>query len=187
MEHEIKREEHERLKNELNKCSESLDKVKEDNLALNRSISKKDKEIDEAHQKMDKLETEYLELLEKYDREHKLNSQLSIDRQFSSIPMACFVNAIKDKNIVIIGGDHIHSRLRDYGLNNARFYKAGCRELSNEDIINTDMIVIVTPYVDHASIEVVTRAARNHGLKLLNFNNKNADMLICKVFEELNK
>lgn len=185
-EQEIKKEEYERVLDELAKRDAKIESLQSENLELTRSVNKREKEIEEADSRLDKLETEYLELLEKYDRERELNSKMAMGGMIENIPTTCFINAIRDKKIILIGGDPMHTRLKEYGVDNIKCYKAGYKGLTVEDMIHTDLIVVATTFVDHASLETVKSAVKNHKLKLYNFNNQNADMLICSIFEHLN-
>lgn len=183
----ISREDMDKLKAKISEYERKIKDMAETSSQTDRALSKKAKELDYLSSKIDKMETEYLELLEKYDREKEISIKMSVQRKFSNIPIECFVNAISNTRIALIGGDMMFNKLKEYGLTNIKTYKAGCRNITYEDISDIELLVAATAFVDHASLESAINAARNHKIPLLMFNNKNADMLIYDIFEELHK
>lgn len=183
----IKPAELQKVQSKLDSCEQQNGVLQADLNDKDRQLSKKDREIEDLKDKIDKQEDSYLELLEKYDREKELNSQMSIHRVFNEIPIQCFINAIKHKKIMLIGGDMMHEKIRLYGIDNITLCKAGCKDIHAEDLINKDLVVMATAFLDHSTSEVIPRIAKQNNIPLMQFNNKNADMLIYALFEELTK
>lgn len=177
----------EKLRSLVSSYEDRIDKYLDRENELTRSLNKKEKEYMACKDKISKLESEYSELTEKYNRERELNNTMSVHRVFNEIPIECFINTIKNYKITMIGGDSMHVKLKDYGLDNIRLFKAGCKEITYEDIASMDLVVIATAFVDHSSIETAIKASRTHKINVLMFNNKNADMLIYSIFSEIYK
>lgn len=180
-------EECERLQKSNGKLNKELKEAKGKLLNMERQLSKKDRDIESLEDKLSESEEKYNEMAERHSRIQDTVNKMEVHRAYNQIPVSCFVNCIREKRIALIGGDMMFPKLQDYGLDNMRFYKAGCKELSYEDISDIDLIVIATAFVDHSSTEYVVRASKNHKIPMIKFNNKNADMLIYTIFEEFNK
>lgn len=183
----IKEKDLESVKNQLASAQEKIRALQSEIDQQARALNKKESEIADIQDKLDKQEDDYLELLEKHDRLDKLNSELAVHREFNAVPIECFINAIKHKRIALIGGDMMHEKIRNYGMDNITLFKCGCRDITNEDLINKDLIVMATAFLDHASTGSVPRIAKQYGIPVIRFNNKNTEMLIYTLFEELNK
>lgn len=175
------------LRKEIEDKHNEIEKINGKNIELGRTVRRLENEIKAVEEKLDKQENEYLELLDKYDREKELSNKLSLSRAFSEIPTECFVNSIKDKRIVLIGGDMMFPKLQKMNFNNLKCIGAGSRNITTEDVIHADLIVIITAFVDHSTIASAVNAARTNKIKVLNFNNKNVDLLVLEIFKELNK
>lgn len=183
----IKPAELQAVQDKLNSSESKVQTLQDDIGEKTRQISKKAREISDLKEKLDKQEDDYLQLLEKYDRLKELNSQMSVHRVFNEIPIQCFINTIKTKRIILIGGDMMHEKIRLYGLDNITLCKAGCKDIDTEDVINKDLVVMATAFLDHSTSEIIPKLAKQNNVPLMQFNNKNADMLIYALFEELTK
>ena len=135
--------------------------------------------IEERRQEM---QERLLEL--KLKKEKMISQELSIHRSFSEIPIECFVNAITDKNIVLIGGNMMYEALNGYGFKNLRFKPAQSRDTTYQDISDTDLVIISTAYSDHATTETATGIIRKHNIPFMYFNNKSAEMLVHEIFKK---
>lgn len=186
-EHEVPIEDFNRLKQENEQLKHRVTSANESVLSLERKVAQKDKEISKINTKLQDESKKYNELLAKYNRSEEMASQMDVAREFNGIPMECFINTIKDTRIALIGGDMMHTRIKEYGLDNIRLYKAGHRGICWEELSDIDLIVIATAYIDHATVGGVVKLARAHSVPMLNFNNKNVDILIYSLFKELHK
>lgn len=184
---EVDLDEHNKLKDEIEKLRGIITQHDAIQLETDRKLSKKDKELEQLTKKLDDMETEQLKLMDKYDREKEINAEMSACRAFSKIPIKCFVNVIQNKRIAIIGGNMMHAKLREYGLDGFRYYEAGYRGITYEEISNMELLVIATAFIDHATTDNVNNLARAHNIPVIRFNNKNAEMLIYALFEEVTK
>ena len=177
-------DEFKRLQEENDRLRRDLE-VKVDDLGeINRQMARKDKDIEYLTEKNTEYKASVDELTGQLESSKALASKMAMHRTFSEIPMQCFANAIKDKRVVLIGGDMMHTRIRDYGLDDVRLFKAGCREVRYEDLSDADLLVIITQFVDHSSVEGAIGLARTHNIPILKFGNKNPDMLVYAMFEE---
>lgn len=171
------RKEHKASQDELEDLNRQLNEAQ-------RTIIKLQTKIDKLTGSMDELETEALKAMEERDRLQSLNSELAVHRVFNSIPIKCFVNAIKGYSIHLIGGDMMHSKLLEYGLTNITYSKSGCKDLGRSDVINKDLVVVATAYVDHSTVEFLPKQIRlNPNIRVLKYNNKNADGLVYEMFK----
>lgn len=184
---DITPQELEQLRGKISRREEEIKGLREELLSKDRQISRKEKELASVQDKLESAEEDYLELVEKYDRLNEQNSTLALHREYNMIPIECFVNAISNYKIVLIGGDMMFEKIRGYGLTNITLVKAGSKDIKNEDIVNKDLVVLATAFLDHSTMESVPRVAKVNNIELMRFNNKNADMLIYQIFETLNK
>lgn len=151
-----------------------------------RTVSKLQKKIEKLTKLLDDSETEALKAMEERDRLQSLANELALHRIFNEIPIECFVNAIKKYNILLIGGDMMHEKLRLYGLNNISYAKGGCRDLGRSDVISKDLVVVATTYLDHSTTEFLPKQMKaNPNIKYLKYNNANADGLVYEMFKIL--
>ncbi len=186
--YDIKPEDVKELKSRVDRSKETIEKLQAELNNLERQLSKKDKEVESLKAKLDKAETDYLELVEEHDRIKEINNRLNKHREFSEIEIKCFVNAIRRYKIALIGGDMMYDKLRNvYQLTNIAYHKAGCRDIKPEDLVNKDLVVMATAFLDHASTDLVARASRMSNIPVIRYNNKNVDMLIYTLFSELYK
>lgn len=165
---------------------EEIERLQEVVRELERSNGKKDKEIEEMKEAQRGLREELRESKECNDRlkETLLNGS---DRLYEDeIPTDCLVKSLKDKKIVVFGGDTIHSNIKNLGFKNLKLVEAGDRSTNTSDVINADVLVIITSYVSHASISVPKNTAETHGVPIMYFNNKNVNMLCRELFTFLN-
>lgn len=155
---------------------------------LNRTIARLQKDNEKLKAGIDDAETTALKAMEERDRAKQLSEELSIHRVFNSIPIECFVNALKEYNILIIGGDMMHEKLRGYGLDNITYAKAGCRDLGREDIVSRHLVVVATTYLDHTTTAFLPKQLKiNPNIKSLYYNNANADGLVYEMFKALHQ
>lgn len=155
---------------------------------LNRTIQKRDREIEALQKKVDDGEERIKSVSMKYAAEKDRANDLAINCSKNEVPIYSYINSIKKYHIALIGGDMLFSRvINDYGLDNIRTYKAGYRNISYEDLSDMDLVVIATAFLDHSTEDGAMNACRKHKIRCLKFNNKNVDMLIYSIFSELYK
>ncbi len=172
---------------EIDRLNSKIQSLYDNIASYERDISKKDKEVSDLKSQLEQSEADCLELLETNDRLNKLTSEISTHRIFNSIPIECFINSIRSKKIVLIGGDMMHAALSKYKLYNIKTYKAGCKSIRLEDIYSQDLVVIATQYIDHSSIEGVVKGCKTHKIPLLYCNYTSTDNLIYSIFQEITK
>lgn len=177
----------EKLKGDIETLEKQLEESNKRYSDLARVSSKKDKEIQQLTDTLDKTHQEFDELNKRYEEKTQAGEELSIHRQYNMIPIQCFINSIKDKNIVLVGGDVVFTRLQEYGLNNIKTISASKRTVTPDDVSGIDILVIMTSYISHPMTNVAETLAENYGVKVLHFNNKNIEMLVYSLFEELTK
>ena len=173
----------ERLTKELGALQSKLDGTLKELDTASRELRSKDKEIEQ-------LDSELKAAIDSANAAN--NRALSLEQQaqisevksaLASINTSCFINAIMDKRVGIVGGDMLYSKIFSYGLNNFRTFEAGKKKFLSSDVAGLDLIVIVTSFIDHTSVAAISGLARNNGIDIVYFNNKNVDMLVYKVFE----
>ena len=136
----------ENTKLELEKVNEKLDKAYEESAALTRQYNRKCDECASLEEELEIEKQAHSDIRDKLDRNTSLIGEMECSRAFNNIPMECFVNAIKNFNIVLIGGNMMFEKLAIYGLDNIRTYKAGYRGITLNDIAKADLVIIATAY-----------------------------------------
>ena len=162
-----------------------LDRIKdvEDSAsAKDRVISKKDGEIKELKDFIDKQKLSITKLENDYNGLKQSNSVLSNDKAYNKIPINSFFNAIKNKNIIVVGGNPVHSEISRYGFKNLKLVEAGARTIKIYDKNKVDLIVIMTSFIDHATTESIKNEARKSNISILMFNERNVSKLIYAMF-----
>lgn len=173
-----------KLETDNSRLSDELKKARDDLADANRKIRKANDELKGTYDKLSKAASDLKDADAKLKKEKLISQELSIHRSFSEIPIDCFVNAIADKNIVLIGGNMMYEALNGYGFRNLRFKPAHSRDTTYQDISDTDLVVISTAYIDHATTEAAMGIIRKHNIPVMYFNNKSAEMLVHEIFKK---
>ena len=178
------------LESEIERLSKLASTLQSSCQEKDRQLNKRVKEIDSLTKKLDLRESEIASLSALYNKSKDIADKLSTHKVYSQIPISTFINAIKDKRVIVVGGDMMHTKLQEYQSKfdwDIKLFKAGCRDINYEAIYSSDLIVVVTSYIDHSSLGYMREAVKTHSIPLLNFDNKNVDMLIYAIFDELYK
>ncbi len=156
-----------------NKCSELDSLLKE----KDKIINKQDNEIDELKEENVKLMVEN-DAIEKSFKAYKDNSSIVN----MSIPVEILVRSMRDKRIVVIGGDLTHNKLRGLGFNNLRLIETDRRTVSNSEIANADVIVFYINYLAHSLMEFPKQYANQNNIPIIYFTGKNLELLCNELF-----
>lgn len=169
----------------LNRAKDDADRLADELNEVKRCQTKQTRELEESQQLVASLQDKLKTYENKLKLERAKGEKLAVHRAFKEIPVECFVNAIKDYKIVLIGGDMMFNKLAHYGLDKIRTYKAGYRHITYESISDVDYVVISTAFIDHSTIEGVVNDCKKHNIPIIMFNNKNADMLVYSIFSTI--
>lgn len=150
-----------------------------------RKIRSLQREKEDLKKSINRINTTVQTLNENISRLEDTNTKLSSMSSESSVEFSAYINAIIDKRITIIGARKLHSRMESYGLKNLRLYEEECKNIQLNDIINQDIVVVMTSFIDHSSIAKVGKMCKQYNIKLLNYNNANIDSLIYSIFSEI--
>lgn len=154
---------------------------------LKRKLDKRDKENDELRDKSNSL-TKQVEITStQYEAQKVLSDEMLVNKAYNEVPIECFVAALRNTKITLIGGDLMHTRLQNYGMDNIRMYKAGSRDSVYRGIDGADIVVIVTAFVDHCTSDLAMDLCRTNNKQVLRFNNKSPELLIYALFQQLYK
>lgn len=167
------------LSNELNSAKNMLH-------TLDRKVKSQKKEIIDYQASLSSSRSEIKALNEKIANLEGAEIRQQAGSYMQNIPMSCFVNAIKDRKVLLLGGDIMYTKINEYGLTNIRFAEAGHKRIYNEDVVGSEIVVVATSFVSHSQCEAVESIAKRNNMDVLYFNNKNVDMLIYKLFEHFN-
>lgn len=173
-----------KLEDDNSRLSAELKKANAELTDANRQLRKANDELSGTQDKLSKAVSDLKDADDKLKKEKTFSQELSIHRSFSEIPIECFVNAITDKNIVLIGGNMMYEALNGYGFKNLRFKPAQSRDTTYQDISDTDLVIISTAYSDHATTETAMGIIRKHNIPFMYFNNKSAEMLVHEIFKK---
>lgn len=180
----------EELNSKVAKLQSDLETANDEAANLKRQLSKRDRDIQDIGKELNEARGKYSELEDKYNRSVELNSEIATNRAFNQIPIECFISAIKDKKICLVGGNMMFEQLGKYGLDNIKTFAAGERNsnsFSSSEMLGYDLIVVATSYIDHSSKYTMDNVSKANNTPILYFNNRNVDMLIYSIFEELYK
>lgn len=155
------------------KCNELNDELIEKNKLIGRQIN----EIDELRKENNKLRVEK-ETIENSFKAYKESS----NTVNSNIPMECIIKSIKDRKIVIIGGDLTHNKIRRLGFDNVRLIGTDRRSVSASELANADVIVFFVTYLAHSFMEFPKQYAIQNNITIIYFTGKNLELLCNELF-----
>lgn len=124
------------------------------------------------------LDIEKTKVVQALEKVNKFNGQYSSD----TINTESIINAIRNKKLVILGGDIIHSNLANLGFKNLTLIKASGAVTSESIIRQADLIIVLTNHVSHQTVEVPKNLAERCGTPLMYFNNLNVNRLVKDIF-----
>ena len=178
--------------NQVGEFQEKIDKLTRELSECNRAskeyrhnLSKKQKDIEYWQSRAKEFEDCAKKLESDNSKLRDDNSKLLEDRVFNSIPIDCFIKSMISKNIVIVGGDMMIPQIKSAGLTNCRFYSAGCKSITYNDLSDADLVVVFSTYIDHSTSDAVMNIVRDHKIKILRFNSKSVYILIYRMFNAI--
>lgn len=169
----------------LKKRDDKIESLVQKQGELERTCSKQKREIEELQGKLGELGRDATHTKRMLQKQKTHSESIEITKSLSDIPLEAFITAIQPFKITLIGCDMLHSKIQESGLDNIKAFKAGSRNVKNYDIIGKRLVVIATDYIDHASIGDVTNTAKNNGVDLIYFNNRNFEMLVYEMFKAI--
>ena len=150
-------------------------------------------EVDRLENKIKQLESENKNLnnkLSKVKAPEKKESSTGDSERIQSIkrdiPLDALYNSIKNKRILLVGGDVIHRTLSERGYNSIDVVKADDVNFSVGKNNKYDLIVIFTKLVSHSAIERLNKDCKTSDTKILNYNEQGVNSLIFRIFMSLN-
>lgn len=163
---------------------------------LREQLKARDEELVSSKRTQNRLNQTYQELKTAYSIKseqcdsltgqiEELNSKLSsalIANQGNNIPLECYIKAIRNKKIALFGGNMMHSELKNLGFRNLKLFEASNRNMSFSDLAHQDLIVVVTGYMSHSTMQIPKGASDRYNVPIYYFNNKNIQMLIQELF-----
>lgn len=164
-----------RLDTELNSAYSSAESHRKVASIVKTELDNKDIEIASLREEVEQLRDEVT------TRKGQI-IQSEINSYISDLGVQPFINLIKDKKVIVCGGDMVFSRLRSYGLDNIKTYGASKKTYSRQDVIGYDLVVICTSYAAHSGVYGISNICKSNNIPLLFVANKNPDILIYKIF-----
>lgn len=169
---------------ELEEINESLkkkqDKHERDKERLTEKIDKLEDTISELRKEKDALDRELRELnsqnLDSEEDESKFNFQSK------EIPSNVLYNAIKDKKILLVGGNKIHARIIERGYDNIELLRSGNVNITMHSAQKYDLVVIYTKLVSHSVVERVESELKNSDIPIIRFNQAGINTLLYTIF-----
>ena len=175
------------LQKQLKEQQEAYEALLASKDELSRRVTKSQASIDELEHKVETLSKESEAKSEVIESLKHTNGDLQNSQIERDIPLSCYVNALKGRNIVLVGGDMLHSKLKELGLDNVRMYRAGYKNVKMQDFVGAELIIVATAFVSHSGPAELAKAVTSKGIKVYMFNNKNVERLVYEMFTELNK
>lgn len=173
----------EKLRAERDKLKQTVESLSDELITLRRQSASITKEISSKDSEIKALNDSNSDLSEKLEAAQSKMEQSEISKYLADIEIEAFINAIKERRIILVGGDMLFDRIRSYGLDNIKMYDAGFCKFTSLDLVKCELVVICTVYVSHKSTYSITNLAKSSGTPIMHFNNKNVDMLIYRLFE----
>lgn len=180
-----------KLKSEIIEITEERDNAKNKVLEQQESLIERDRMLKKQSYSLKKLQGELankdalnIELEEKLKSREETIGNLQVATSFNNIPIECFVNSIKDKNIAFVGGNMDHYKLKELGLNNIKFFESGDRGINTKQLGSIELLVVVTSLVGHpASISAIS-AAKRLGVPIIQGDTKNVTLIVHEIFKK---
>lgn len=175
------------IKAEMDKLRSEIRSLKDTGINSERANRKLKKENSEFREEVRRLKAQNKEIEDKLGETREALAESSQKEGLSSIETQVFANAVKGKKVVIVGGDQLHANMQSLGLDKFKYIKVGYRNIPDQDLANSDLIVIITSFVGHADINKPSEISRNYNIPILYYNNRNVPGLVQSIFNELYK
>ncbi len=178
---EIERDEEvESLRSELEEALKDLNKYK----CLFEQEKQKNKDLKEALKKAQKAEKELKKLQGLFDKVEKEQEKVEEEPKITYDEM---VNAVKDVNLLIIGGHpNWHSRLSGI-FKNITIIKSNEYNGDYNVIFNSDYIYFFTNHIGHGVYNKALDMMREHGISYGYINNTNLEQNVAQIYEDMSK
>jgi len=161
----------------IKKLEESVEEKVEKLIEKEREIGKLKVEVENINDKYTRLKKTHEEIVQEEDSEEDGNG---ID-----IPTSVFVEAIKDRRIVVVGGDSLHAAIKELGFKDIRFEKVTAN-LNRGAFDSCDMVVYMTREISHSHIERAESAIGVREVKRIHYGYRSVQRLCREMFIALN-
>lgn len=105
--------------------------------------------------------------------------------QIRGVGAESLVTAMKDKKVVMIGGDFLHSKLQQLPFEDLRLYAAGGMAPTKNILESADALVISTVLNSHGSTSIPVSIARDKSIPILFYGGSSVEAFVIELFERL--
>lgn len=166
------------IKNKAKKLENEVIELKEKLIDTQRSCNKRDNVIGQLRQNEEELKS-----LLASEKMHNIRAKQIVESTNNcDMPIANYINAIKRKNIVIVGGDILHGELSKLGFKHLHLVKSTNYNTPLSVIRQADLVVLLTGYVAHSTTESIKVVVDSQNVPLMYFNNSNIYKLCKDMF-----
>lgn len=167
---------------DLNDKNTSLSESKQE---LSRSLSKCQKQVEELVQDTTNLGAALADARDEVTRLTEMQQTVTNVQPVSNIPIEAYINALKDKNIAIIGGDPTHKKLKNIGLPKLRLYSADKKSYTSDQIKSADLVIIITGFISHTAQDNVMSIVRANNVPLIRLESFSANKIVYEAFNAI--
>ena len=147
---------------------------------LNDKIAKLEEELEVTTREKEAVERELREVnSQKLDNS---DDDTKFSFQSKDIPSNVLYNAIKDKRILLVGGNKIHARIIERGYDNIELLRSDNVNITMHAGQKYDLVVIYTKLVSHSVIERVESELKNSDIPIIRFNQAGINTLLFTIF-----
>lgn len=179
------RQELESRDKEIQSLTERCNTLSESKQEVQRNFNKSQKQVEELLQDVNKLGEALAQSREEADRLVSMQQDSVSLQTPSSISLTAYINALKDKNIVVIGGDPTHKKLKNLGMPKLRLYSADKKAYTADQIKSADLVIIATGFISHTAQDNVMGIAKANDVPLIRMESFSANRIIYEAFNAL--
>lgn len=132
-----------------------------------------------------RMESSYKEAISKIDELTRANNELMMRGNGYDIPVESVLNALKNKKIAIVGGNHMHTKINNIGAKNISVYDGFVK--LNGTLNQSDLMVIVTGNISHKVAYEAESIAKKNKIDTYMFNGQNVGMLFKEIFSYIHR
>ena len=172
------------LEDEIKELKSALQESEYTKRELNNTIETLHSSIDEITSSRRELEGELI----RYRSEvlDSIDDNISIEVSSRDIPVEVLYNSFKNKKILLLGGNKIHTRLKEKHFDNIECLESGNVNFKINSAQKYDLVVIYTKLVSHSIVEKIESQMRNYNVPIIRFNDAGVNSLIHTIFMYLN-
>lgn len=173
------------LKAEIERLKGSVEEKVDKLLERERENRKLQLELGNVREKYERIKDTYEKTMSSLEEKEEEETQRIEDGVNIDIPTSALVEAMKDRRIVIVGGDSLHPFIRELGFRDIRFVRVQST-INGDAFDKCEMVVYMTREISHSHQEKVEQTIKSKGVKVLNYGYRSIPRLVKEMFIALN-